>query len=105
MPVKLARWGNSIAVRIPRDALFTAGFTEGQDLELNTKCGALELVLPGPRYTLAELVDEMKQVAPKDRPALEDWGILPSEWPLEDWSDVAPNDIDESQDDLRARIS
>jgi len=27
-------------------------------------------------------------------PPFEDWGILPSEWPQEDWSDIAPTDAE-----------
>ena len=35
-----------------------------------------------------------KQIEPGNVPAFEDWGILPSEWPNEDWSDVAPTDAE-----------
>jgi hypothetical protein len=40
--------------------------------------------------SLDELVAEMKSLGPVLRPTFEDWGILPSEWPAEDWSDIAP---------------
>jgi hypothetical protein len=43
-----------------------------------------------PRYSLNELVAEMERLGPEKRPGFEEWGILPSEWPAEDWSDVAP---------------
>jgi hypothetical protein len=45
-----------------------------------------------PRYLLEDL---LAQIEPGQKPPpYEDWGILPSEWPQEDWSDVAPTDAE-----------
>ena len=96
MAGKIGRWGNSAAVRIPRDVLERAGLREGQavDLVVNGREVSIRPARPTPRYTLDELVAEMARIPPEDRPPLVDWGILPSEWPDEDWSDVAPSDDD-----------
>jgi antitoxin MazE len=96
MAGKIGRWGNSAAVRIPRDVLERAGLREGQAVELvvNGTEVAIRPAVRTPRYTLDELVAEMERIPPEDRPPLVDWGILPTEWPDEDWSDVAPTDDD-----------
>ena len=96
MAGRIGRWGNSAAVRIPRDVLERAGLREGQTVDLivrGTEVSIRPAVQP-PRYTLEELVAEMERIPPEDRPPPVDWGILPSEWPDEDWSDVAPTDDD-----------
>jgi mRNA interferase MazF len=77
-------------VRIPRDALEGAGFKEGQDLDLVTRDGILQLKSAESRFDLAEMVEEMKRIPAEDRPGYEDWGIVGAEWPIEDWSDIAP---------------
>ncbi len=94
MAGKISRWGNSAAVRIPRDVMERVGFREGQAVEIVARNGGLDIrpVNGKPYYTLDELVAEMKRLGPENRPAFEDWGILPSEWPQEDWSDIAPPD-------------
>ena len=96
MTGKIGRWGNSAAVRIPKDVLERAGLREGQAVDIIPRPGAVQIqpVSNTPRYTLEQLVEEMKRVAPGDRPVLEDWATLPSEWPDEDWSDIAPTDDD-----------
>ena len=43
-----------------------------------------------PGRGLEELFAEAERFGPENRPAFEDWGILPSEWPGDDWSDIAP---------------
>jgi antitoxin MazE len=94
MSGKIGRWGNSAAVRIPKDVLERAGLREGQAVDVVARNGAVD-IRPSPttpRYTLAELVSEMKRQGPENRPPFEEWGILPSEWPQEDWSDIAPTD-------------
>lgn len=99
MRLKLAKWGNSLALRLPKPLAATAGLSEGQEVDVMTDGTVVELrpVKPRPRYTLEELVAEMKRLGPENQPPFEDWGILPSEWPNEDWSDIAPKD-DEPED-------
>jgi hypothetical protein len=45
-----------------------------------------------PRYRLEDLLAEMDRLGPENAPKLEEWGILPSEWPEEDWSDIMPKE-------------
>jgi len=76
MSGKIGRWGNSAAVRIPKDVLERAGLREGQavDLVVNGREVSIRPAVKTPRYTLDELVTEMKRVRPEDRPPLVDWG-------------------------------
>ena len=90
MRIKISKWGNSAGIRLPRETLAAAGLTVGQEVELSTKAGVVELRPLDRPVRLAELVAEAKRLGPANIPSFEDWGILPSEWPVEDWSDVAP---------------
>ncbi len=77
MAGKIGRWGNSAAVRIPRDVLERAGLREGQAVEIvvvNGREVAIRPAVKAPRYTLEELVAEMERIPPEDRPPLVDWG-------------------------------
>lgn len=85
--VKAARWGNSIAVRLPRRAVEALGVTAGQDMELEVKGRTVELTPVAPRRpTLAEIVAEMKRLGPDAEPGTVDWGpdrgdeIIRDEW-------------------------
>ncbi len=94
MRVKVSKWGNSLGIRLPKALADETGLREGQSVELSPNEGGFDVrpATATPRYTLEELVTEMERLGPKNRPAYEDWGILPSEWPEEDWSDIAPTD-------------
>lgn len=94
MKVKVAKWGNSVAVRLPKAAAEALQAVPGTELELTIEGGKAELRQPHriPQYRLEDLVAEMKRLGPENEPPCEDWGILPSEWPDEDWSDIAPTD-------------
>lgn len=53
---RLAKWGGSMAVRIPKNVLEAAGFTHGDKLVVSTgEDGALRLEPYSERQTLAEL--------------------------------------------------
>jgi antitoxin MazE len=94
MKLKVAKWGNSLAVRLPKKVADELGLQPGSivDLEKQGSRLAIETAQPGkiPHYRLEDLLAQIKpgMIAPP----FEDWGILPSEWPVEDWSDVAPSD-------------
>jgi antitoxin MazE len=68
------------------------GLKEGQTVELFVRDGSIEVkpATETPRYRLDDLLAEARRLGPENRPPFEDWGILPSEWPDEDWSDIAP---------------
>lgn len=69
--MRVARWGNSLAVRIPRPMADQVRIEEGQEVELSVVDGCLT-IRPRPRgYTLDELLD---QVTPENRHDEVDWG-------------------------------
>lgn len=77
MKAKLARWGNSLALRLPAEVVRDFGLKEGQSVELTPNKPKIEIgterpVVNGiPVYTLEELVAEMK---PENEPEMVDWG-------------------------------
>ena len=76
MKVKLAKWGNSVGLRIPKAAVEAAGIesdtefdviVEGRDLRLKRSVRV-------PYYRLEDLVAEMDRLGPENKPELVDWG-------------------------------
>jgi antitoxin MazE len=57
MKVKVAQWGNSLGVRLPKSAAESAGVTAGSELELSVEDGGFRL--RAVRKTSAQLLDEM----------------------------------------------
>lgn len=88
--VKAARWGNSIAVRLPRRAVEALGITAGQDMQLEVKGRTLELSVPQPApepITLAWILSEMERLGPDAEPPTVDWGPdVGDEIIHDDWS-------------------
>jgi antitoxin MazE len=70
MRASLARWGNSLAVRVPKEVAASLGLREGAALDLSVEDGAL--VLRRRRYDLDELVAAMAGAEPPPL-ILEDW--------------------------------
>jgi antitoxin MazE len=69
---QVAKWGNSLAIRIPRAIVKEARLTEGDRLLLDlTGDGSIILRPTHRKYTLAELVAGIK---PGNRHAETDWG-------------------------------
>jgi antitoxin MazE len=69
MRVSLAKWGNSLAVRIPKAVADSARLREGQDMDIAaSKAGD---ILLRRRKNLRELVNA---ITPKNRHAATDWG-------------------------------
>jgi antitoxin MazE len=66
MRVTLSKWGNSLALRVPKDIAELAGFQEGQALELTLD--GKSIVLSKKRYDIDEMVSDM---AGKEWPPLE----------------------------------
>ena len=96
MKVKLAKWGNSLAFRLPKRLADELSLAPGNEVEVDKK-GSRLLIETAPRrklphYRLEELLARIKPG--QQPPPYEDWGILKSEWPAEDWSDVAPTDAE-----------
>jgi len=55
--LKLRRWGNSLAVRIPAQLARSVGFREGQPVELSTQDSAVLVPATGePRLSLTKML-------------------------------------------------
>lgn len=96
MKVKIAKWGNSLGVRLPKQFVDALDLRPGATVALERDGSrlAIETAQPRsiPRYRLEDL---LAQIPPGTKPpTYEDWGILDSEWPQDDWSDVAPTDAE-----------
>jgi antitoxin MazE len=81
MKAKIARWGNSLALRLPAEVVRDFGLEEGQVVELNPNKPTIEIKTGRPRtaqgipiYTLDELVSEMKRLGPQNQSKTIDWG-------------------------------
>ena len=58
MKTQLSRWGNSLAVRIPKHVASAAKWKAGDAIELEVEdSGAVKLQKPEKKLTLKELVD------------------------------------------------
>ena len=66
MKAQMVKWGNSLAVRIPRPAIKEACLKEGDYLEIEAAEGqiALRKLAKAKRLTIAKLVD---QITPGNR--------------------------------------
>ena len=68
----VSKWGNSLAVRIPRAVAKESRLSEGDCLALNLdRDGSIVLRSARRRYELAELVS---RITPKNRHRETDWG-------------------------------
>ena len=56
MTVTISRWGNSLAVRLPKDALDAAHLHEGDLLEVNAEGSTITLTLQDAPASLDELI-------------------------------------------------
>jgi antitoxin MazE len=93
MKAKIAKWGNSLAVRLPKRLAEELGLEAGKTVELGREGSGLAIKPVAPKIPQYRLEDLLAQIKPGDKPPpFEDWGILPTEWPDEDWSDIAPTD-------------
>jgi antitoxin MazE len=70
-PVRVTRWGNSLAVRIPKALAEQTRIEEGSEVELSVADGALTIRPKAHSYSLEELLD---QVTPENRHDEIDWG-------------------------------
>ena len=69
--MRVTRWGNSLAVRIPKALAEQTDLREGSEVELSVADGALA-IRPKPRsYSLEELLE---QVTPENCHDEIDWG-------------------------------
>lgn len=96
MKVKIAKWGNSLGVRLPKQFVDAFDLKPGTTLDIDRDGNRLAIEISPtrmiPQYRLADLLAQVPLGT--KQPQFEDWGILPSEWPQEDWSDLAPTDAE-----------
>ncbi|HEX3556353.1 MAG TPA: AbrB/MazE/SpoVT family DNA-binding domain-containing protein [Thermoanaerobaculia bacterium] len=71
MRAKVQKWGNSLAVRIPKPAAQENGLCAEADVEMSVRQGSLILAPTRREYTLEELV---KGITPKNRHEETDFG-------------------------------
>ena len=105
MRVKVAKWGNSLAVRLPKQYAEELGVSAGSEVECRIVQGRLEIAPPDaskiPRYRLEDL---LAQIKPGTKPPpLEDWSAVEVPWPDDDWSDIAPTDEEMGLGDADSR--
>jgi antitoxin component of MazEF toxin-antitoxin module len=93
MKVKIAKWGNSLAIRLPKPVAEELALKPGGEVDLSREGNRLvieKVARKIPRYRLEDLLAEIK---PGDKPPpLEDWSAVETPWPDDDWSDIAPTD-------------
>jgi len=73
METNIQQWGNSLAVRLPKETAKKLRLHRGSRVRVSEKAGALIVrpVREGKKATLEELV---KGITPKNRHKLLDWG-------------------------------
>lgn len=58
--VQIAKWGNSLGLRVPRDIAARLGFTDGSRVDLEAKNDRLIVTKSNRHFTLDELLAGMK---------------------------------------------
>jgi antitoxin MazE len=71
MQGQVARWGNSLGIRIPKDIAGRVGITEGAKVDIEAQGSQVVISVAKPRYRLAELLAGMR---PEDMRDVFDWG-------------------------------
>jgi len=78
MKIKVAKWGNSLAVRLPKRLADDLGLRPGTVVDVNQDGSrlAIETAPRGqlPRYRLEDLLAEMDRLGLENEPELVDWG-------------------------------
>lgn len=76
MKVKVAKWGNSLGVRLPKAAAEAAGLKPGAELDLTVEGSDLRFrrSVRIPYYKLEDLVAEMARLGPENEPETVEWG-------------------------------
>lgn len=71
MQTTIAKWGNSLALRLPRNIAEDARMFEGTPVELQLDGATLVVTPARPKYKLAELLEKHK---PEHKHVESDWG-------------------------------
>jgi antitoxin MazE len=94
MKVKVAKWGNSLAVRLPKRLADELGLKAGRTVDLEKEGTRLAIeTTPARKIPHYRLEDLLAQIKPGQKPPpFQDWSAVEVPWPDDDWSDVAPTD-------------
>jgi len=60
MRAQVSKWGNSLAIRLPKAAAASLNVREGQAVDLTIEGEAVVIRSSRPRYSLEELVAQMR---------------------------------------------
>jgi antitoxin MazE len=71
MQVQVARWGNSLGVRIPKDIAGAVGLAEGARVDITADDGRIVITVARRRYSLDEL---LRGMTPEAMHQAFDWG-------------------------------
>jgi antitoxin MazE len=71
MQVQIARWGNSLGLRVPKEVAARVGLKEGARVELTAEGDKIVISVARPVYTLGELLLDM---TPEAMHEAFDWG-------------------------------
>jgi antitoxin MazE len=71
MRTHIAKWGNSLAVRLPKAIVDQIDVADGTAVEITVESGALTLRPAVPRYVLGDLLTDM---TPQAMQEAFDWG-------------------------------
>ena len=75
MQARVSKWGNSLAIRLPKAAVASLQVREGEPVDLVIEGDTLVIRAGRPHYTLEELVAAMR---PEDEPEVFDNVVAPS---------------------------
>lgn len=73
MHASISKWGNSLAIRLPRTVATELKVDEGSKVELRVEGGTLVVTPARPRYTLKQLLAAMPRAVKGAEQEL-DWG-------------------------------
>lgn len=84
MKVKIAKWGNSLAVRLPKKLAEELGLAPGKTVELERKGSKLAIDTAAlPKVPYYRLEDLLAQIKPGDKPPpFEDWVFCHQSGPM-----------------------
>lgn len=69
---QIARWGNSLGLRLPKSVAREAQLDEGDTVDVSVDHGAVVIRASRPRYSLDELVG---RITARNRHKESDWGV------------------------------
>jgi len=71
MQVQISKWGNSLALRLPKEIASRLGLIDGTRVEVTTEADRIVISAGRPVYTLAELTEGL---TPEALHEAFDWG-------------------------------